>query len=236
MNVQPMASHFLGLLDLFGQTMRAFLNIAVVLICVGNYVSAQPLSTVLWRAERVHYAFPDTKPYWAWIILPAEEGITNRGAFKTTVDSIFRSEPAALIQHVCLGSVYRDPAMQKEVMDRLKDTVMLRKYPTRHSASGRMYIDGTTNSLDVEMCRLVKAAILKTALVRHMNDALTPYGLHIGDVSTEKLCIFSESGAYHWEGITSLIIKRVEPDGASNGSRSIRSETNQTSSAAGSHR
>jgi hypothetical protein len=119
---------------------------------------------VLWRAERFQYTFPETKPYWAWIILRAEFGITN-GSFKATVFGIFRSEPTPLISHVCLGSISRTAAMQKEVIDRLKGTVVLRKYPTRHGADGRMYIDGTPNPLSVEMCRLVKGDIVETSLV-----------------------------------------------------------------------
>src|SRR5664279_2155580 len=100
--------------------MRAFLNATAFLICAAAYVSAQPSSAVLWRSERVQFSFPDTKPYWAWIILPAEDGTTNAGSFKKTVESIFRSEPGARIEHVCLGSVRGDAALQKEVIDRLK--------------------------------------------------------------------------------------------------------------------
>jgi hypothetical protein len=136
-----------------GKIMRAFLNATAFLIWAATYVFAQPSSAVLWGSERVQFSLPDTKPYWAWIILPAEDGTTNAGSFKKTVDSIFRSEPGARIEHVCLGSVNRDAALQKEVIGRLKDTVVLRRYPTRHDADGRMYVDGTANPLSVQMCQ-----------------------------------------------------------------------------------
>jgi hypothetical protein len=216
--------------------MLAFLTIALALICVCSHVSARPTNTVFWRAERFDYTFPGTRACWAWIILPAEHGTANRGSFEATVDSIFRSEPAPRISSVFLGSVDADPGMQKEVMDRLKDTEVLRKYPTRHDATGRMYIDGTTNTLSMKMCRLVKAAILGTTLVRQMDAALLPRGLHIGHVDTEKLCIFSENGAYHWEGFTWLIVEPAEGGGPANGSQPIRSDDNRASSAAGSRR
>jgi hypothetical protein len=165
---------------------------------------------VLWRSERVHYSFPDAKPYWAWIILPAEDWATNCGSFKSVVDSIFRSERDARIEHVCLGSAHRGTGMQKEVIDQLKDTVVLGKYPTRHGADGRMHIDGTPNPLSVQMCQLVRAAILRTRLVREMDGVLLPRGLHIGRVSTEKLCIYAEKGTFRWDAIGWLVVERAE--------------------------
>ncbi len=216
--------------------MRPFLNAAVILICAATHLFGQPSNGVMWRSERVHYSFPDAKPYWARIILPAENGATNGGSFKSVVDSIFRSEGDARIEHVCLGSVHRGAGMQKEVIDQLKNTVVLRRYPTRHGADGRMYVDGTPNPLSAQMCRLIKAAIRETSLVREMDEVLLPRGLHIGRVSTEKLCIFSEKGAYHWDAITWLVIERTERSHPANGSQPIRSGTNTTSPALGSGR
>ena len=201
--------------------MRPFLNIAIILLCAATHVFAQPTNALLWRAERMHYAFPDAKPYWAWIILPAEDWATNCASFKRVVDSVFRAEPDARIEHVCLGSAHRGAAMQKEVMDQLKDTVVLRKYPTRHCADGRMYIDGTTNPLSVQMCQLVRAAILRTRLVREMDEVLLPRGLHIGRVSTEKLCIYADKGTYRWDAIGGLVVERAESGGAAHGSHPV---------------
>jgi hypothetical protein len=216
--------------------MNASLIAVLVLIGIYSHVCAQRMNAVLWRAERVHYTLGEIKPYWAWIIQPADGGDTNCGSFKTTVDGIFRSDPTPLIEHVWLTSVNRDATMQKEVMDHLKDTVVLRKYPTRHGANGRMCIDGTENPISVEMCRLFKSAILETSLVREMDEALLPHGLHIGRVSTEKLCIFAEKGVYHWEGFTWLMIERAEQSGPRHESQPSRSGTNRTSSGAGSRR
>lgn len=216
--------------------MKTFLKATVLLIGVWSHASAQPAQTVLWRAERLQYTLGETGPYWAWIILPAEDGTTNGASFRAAVEGIFRSDPAPLIKHVCLHSVHRSAALQKEVMDRLKGSVVLRKYPTRHDADGRMYVDGTTNPLGAQMCQLIKAAILETSLVREMDEVLLPRGLHIGRVSTEKLCIFSEKGAYHWDAITWLVIERTERNRPANGSHPMRSETNTTSRAASSGR
>jgi hypothetical protein len=214
--------------------MKTLLKAAALLLVLWGDASAQPTNS-LWRTYRFQYAFPGEKPYWAWIILPAEYGITN-GSFKATVDGIFRSDPTPRISHVCLGAVRDDAGIQKEVTDRLKGTVVLRKYPTRHDANGDMYIDGTPNPLSLEMCRLVKAAILKTSLVKEMDQALLPRGLHISSVGTEKLRVYSEKGAYHWDAIASLEIARAPPGAAGNGSQPIRSVTNRTSSAVGSRR
>jgi hypothetical protein len=211
--------------------MKTLLKAAVLLIALWGDASAQSTNS-LWRTERFQYAFPGEKPYWAWIILPAEYGITN-GSFKATVDGIFRSDPTPRISHVCLGAVIDDAAMQKEVIDRLKGTVVLRKYPARHGAEGFMFIDGTTNPLSLEMCRLVKAAILKTSLVKEMDQALLPRGLHISGVDTEKLRIYSVTGAYHWDGITYLEIGRASPGAAGNASQPVPSMTNRTPPAAG---
>jgi hypothetical protein len=214
---------------------KSFLNAAVLLIGLWSHALAQTTNRTLWSAEHVHYTLV-TNPYWAWIISPAEEGDNTGGSFEKTVEGIFRSERTPLIQHVWLGDVHRGTAMQKEVMDRLKDTVVLRRYPTRHGSDGRMYIDGTTNPLSVEMCRLVEAAILETSLVREMDEALLPRGLHIGSVSTEKLCIFFEKDAYHWDGIIHLMIERARQNSPAHGSPPSRFATNRTAAAAGSRR
>jgi hypothetical protein len=212
--------------------MKTLVKAAVLLIALWGNASAQPTNS-LWRTERFQDALPGEKPYWD--IVPAEYGVTN-GSFKATVDGIFRSDPAPRIRYVGLGGVVHDAAMQKEVIDRLKGTVVLRKYPARHGAEGFMFIDGTTNPLNHEMCRLVEAAILKTSLVKEMDQALRPRGLRISGVAHEKLGIYSEKGAYHWCGITTLRIERAEPTGPASGSKPIRSETNRTSPAAGSRR
>jgi hypothetical protein len=216
--------------------MNSILKAAVVLMVLWNNASAQPTNTVLWRAERVQYTLGESKPYWAWIILPADDNATNGVSFPAVVNGIFGLEPTPLIKHICLHSVHRGAAMQKQVIERLKNTLVLKKYPTRHGADGRMNIGGTSNPLNVEMRRLVKAAVLETTLVREMDEALLPRGLRIGEVATEKLCIFAERGTQHWDGIIWLLIKKTEADDAANGRQPIRSETNRTSSAAGSRR
>lgn len=210
--------------------MRSILIVVFILICAATHLYAQPPKVVLWRSERVHYDFPGAKPHWAWIILPVDHGATNGGSFKATIDGIFRSEPSPLIKHVCLQSVHRSAAMQKEVMDRLPDTAALKKYSTRSGSDGRTYINPPMKH------RMIEAALLQTSLVREMNQALAPRGLHIGRVSMEKLSIFAEKGAYHWDAFAGLLIDRAEPGGQANGRPPIRSETNQTSPAAGSRR
>ncbi len=64
------------------------------------------------------------------------------------------------------------------------------------------------------MCQLVHSAILNTAVVREMDEALSEHGLRITKVSTEKLYIASEKGKFRWDAIAWLIIGKAEQSAA----------------------
>lgn len=183
----------------------------MVFFAVCITVSAQTTNTVLWQAERVHYTLGETTPYYAWIIKPSEDGATNGHSFKVVIDGIFRADPSPVVKHVYLGASHRKGLLQEEVIRQLKDTVVIKRYPTRHDSNGRMYLDGTTNALSQTMCQLVYKAILNTSIVKDMNKILTKHGLRIDTVQTEKLFIASEKGIFRWDAIGWLIIGTAEP-------------------------
>jgi len=162
----------------------------------------------------VHYALGEAVPYYAWIIKPAEDARTPGAGFEEAVATIFRSEPSPIIKHVCVGASHREGALQEEVISQLKDTMVIKRYPTRHDSDGRMYLDGTTNRLSQAMCRLVYTAILNTSVVSDMNRVLNKHGLHVERVSTEKLFITADKGKFRWDAITWLIIGRTEQSAA----------------------
>lgn len=186
----------------------------VVILAVCASASAQVTNTILWQAERVHYTPADATPYYAWIIKPSEGGATNGSTFEATVEGIFKAEPSPAIKHVYLGASHRTGALQTEVIRQLKDTVVTKKYPTRHGSDGRMYLDGTPNALSQTMSQIVYSAILNTSLVKDMNKVLNKHGLLIKEVSTEKLFIASEKGTFRWDAIGWLIIGKAEQSAA----------------------
>jgi hypothetical protein len=171
---------------------------------------AQVNDPMSWRAEHVNYAQEQTTPSYAWIITPSDEGTSTGGTFDSTVEGIFREEPSPNIKHVYLNASHRKGPLQEEVIRQLKDTVVVKRYPTRHDAEGRMYLDGTANPLDRTMRQLVYAAILNTSVVKDMNRVLGRHGLRIDEVSTEKLYIASDNGRFRWDAITSLIVRRSD--------------------------
>ena len=56
------------------------------------------------------------------------------------------------------------------------------------------------------------------------------FGIFLGIMGVVNFCLIP------WRKLRPEAVSKCEPDGAANGSQPIRSETNTTSSAAGSHR
>ena len=190
--------------------MKNFWAILVVWFMGCACASAQPADTVKWQAAHVHYAFPGKVPYDAWVIKPAEGAVITVDTFEATIDRIYRTDRNPVIQYICFGDAHRRGPLQDEVIQQLTDTVVVKKYPTRHDSDGRMYLDGTANALTQTMRQLVYSAILNTSTVKEMNRILGKHGFQIKSVSTEKLFITSEKGCFRWDALGCLIVERIE--------------------------
>jgi len=122
-----------------------------------------------------------------WVVVPGGDGLqfTMQPAGADTIEAALKemaaSERVDALHAIVAHELLRNPTFQEELFSALEQGAPRELHDALESA-GNMH-----NPRMVSLREPFKKAVLATATVRHIDSALAAYGLHISDVSFEKL-------------------------------------------------